>query len=609
LDRQIMTDDITITEQPQVSASDRPWRRRRRIGIAMVSAGGLLLLAGLWLAVTAVLARGQLNQVRADVGTLSATISAGSWPAARTAATDLASHAHRAHQLTSGPVWALAAALPQGGEPLQTIRGITAGVDTLGRDALPQLVAATERLNPRTLRRADGSIDLSRIAAVAPALHSASAAVSQTTKTVSALPRHTWLSSIDASYVDALGQLTALDDTMKSADLAVRIVPAMLGQDGPKRYFLAFQNEAEARGTGGLPGAFAIVEANHGKLKLARMESNTTLNGIAATVDFGPDYRSLYDGAGTTTLFSNSNLSPHFPYPAQIWASMWKKYSGEKVDGVLAVDPTVLGYLLAVTGPAALPDKTQISGANAVALTQSTNYATFGGLSAPANAQRKAYQLDIASAASKKVLAARGDPAALLRAVGKAAGERRVLVWSADPAVQADLAQTSVAGIVPTTAAPYVGLSIVNDGGNKLDYYLDRSVTWKRTGCGPTRRTTVTITLTNTAPASGLSPYVTARADRRSYPTKPGDNRLDVSYFATQGALMESVTVGGRADTASIGAERGHPVYTVDLELPRGTSRTIVLQLSEPAAGGTPIVLRQPLVRPLKVTLRDAVCR
>jgi len=49
-------------------------------------------------------------------------------------------------------------------------------------------------------------------------------------------------------------------------------------------------------------------------------------------------------------------------------------------------------------------------------------------------------------------------------------------------------------------------------------------------------------------------------------------------------------------------------VYTVDLELPRGTTRTIVLQLSEPAGMTLPIVLRQPLVRPLKVTLHAASC-
>ena len=597
-----------MSEQQRISVADRKSRRRRRIGFAMLTAGGLLFLAFLWLGATTLMARSQLNQVRADAHALGAQLSASNWPAARATAADLATHAHRADQLTSGPVWALAAALPSGGEPLKTIRGITAGADSLGRDALPDLVSAAQRLDPRTLRRPDGSIDLSRIAAVAPAIASASDVVAQTTKTISELPRHTWVSSIDAAYVDALTQVTAVNSSLKSADLAVRILPAMLGSGGPKQYFLAFQNEAEARGTGGLPGAFAIVQANHGKLALTRMESDTTLQGVAATVEFGPDYHHLYDGAATTTLYNNANLSPNFPYAAQIWASMWSKQSGQKVDGVIAVDPTALSYLLAVTGPATLADNTQVSGANAVALTQSTSYAKFPGTSQAAVAQRKAYQLDIASAASKKILDARSEPTALLRAAGKAAGERRILVWSADPAIQRDLAQTSLAGIIPTTTAPYVGLSIVNDGGNKLDYYLDRSLIWQAAGCGSPRQTTVTITLTNNAPAAGLSPYVTDRSDARSYPVKPGDNRLEVSYLATQGALMQSVMVADRPGTASIGSVHGHPVYTVDLELPRGTARTIVLHLSEPTGTGAPIVLGQPLVRPLSVTLKDGVC-
>src|ERR1035437_6906639 len=503
-----------MTDQSQAGASDRTWRRRTRIGMAMITAGGVLLLAGLWLAVTAMMARSQLNQARAEIHTLRSQLSASQWPAARVTAADLASHAHRANQLTSGPVWALAAALPSGGEPLQTIRGITAGIDSLGHNVLPQLVNAGQRLDPRTLRRPDGSIDLARIAAFGPAIASAAASIDATTKTISGLPRHTLLSSIDASYADALSQVTALDSTVKSADLTVRILPTMLGAGGPKQYFLAFQNEAEARGTGGLPGAFAIVQANHGKLAMTRMESDSTLSGVAATVDFGPDYHHLYDGAGTTTLYGNSNLSPNFPYAAQIWASMWKKHSGQKVDGVIAVDPTALGYLLAVTGPATLPDNTQISAANAVALTQATSYAKFPGTTLAEDAQRKAYLLELASAASKKILAAGGEPTALLRAAGEAAGERRLLVWSADPRLQADLAQTSVSGIIPTTTAPYIGLSIVNDGGNKLDYYLDRSLTWQAAGCGPTRVSTVSITLTNNAPAAGLSPYVTA--DRKS---------------------------------------------------------------------------------------------
>jgi len=121
-------------------------------------------------------------------------------------------------------------------------------------------------------------------------------------------------------------------------------------------------------------------------------------------VNFGPEFTRLYDGAGPTTLYGNSNLSPHFPYAAQIWASMWKKYSGQKVDGVMAVDPTALSYLLAVTGPATLPDKSQISGANAVALTQSTSYAKFPGVREADVAERRAYLLEVAAAASEKIM-------------------------------------------------------------------------------------------------------------------------------------------------------------------------------------------------------------
>jgi hypothetical protein len=81
-----------------------------------------------------------------------------------------------------------------------------------------------------------------------------------------------------------------------------------------------------------------------------------------------------------------------------------------------------------------------------------------------------------------------------------------------------------------------------------------------------------------------------------------------VSYLATDGAEMQSVTVDGRAGSAGAGRLLGHPVYTSDVELPRGSTRTVVFHLTEPAGTGTPIVLSQPLVRPIAVTVDDAKC-
>jgi hypothetical protein len=280
----------------------------------------------------------------------------------------------------------------------------------------------------------------------------------------------------------------------------------MLGKNSPRHHFVAFQNEAEARGTGGLAGAFAMVEANPRQAEVRPDREQCPAGRLLRRDELRAGLPPPHDGAGTTTLYGNANLSPNFPYATQIWASMWYRYSGERVDGVIAVDPTALSYLLAVTGPATLPDTSQVSAANIVALTQSTAYVKFRDMSAATQAKRRGYLRGSASAVSRKILQVHGASEALAQAISRAADQRRLLVWSADPAVEAKLAQTSVAGIIPATKAPYVGLSIVNDGGNKLDYYLDRSLTWQRTGCGSVQPTTVTITLTNNAPASGLSP-------------------------------------------------------------------------------------------------------
>jgi hypothetical protein len=97
--------------------------------------------------------------------------------------------------------------------------------------------------------------------------------------------------------------------------------------------------------------------------------------------------------------------------------------------------------------------------------------------------------------------------------------------------------------------------------------------------------------------------------DTRGLGVKPGDNRLLVSWFATSGATMNSVDVEGRPAAATVGAERGHPVFSVDLELPRGATRTITFHLTEPMGKGAVTVLKQPLVRPLAVTIDDRACR
>ena len=593
---------------PKHTANDstrRP-RRRRGIAITLIVLGGLVIAGMAWIAGTGLLAKRELTMVRADIASLRTAVSTGNMSDARQLSDRIRDHAARAHQLTTGPAWYLAATLPAVGDPARSVREIANSADALGSDVLPQLIGASTALTGPNLRRPSGGFDFAPIVTVIPSVESAAAIIDTAAQRMSALPEHTWLSAVDRARTEMSEQLTSVAKSLRTTSASLRVIPELLGQQGAKTYLLAFQNDAEARGTGGLPGAFAIVTADRGALRFDRFESDSALFGAHADVDFGPDYQQLYKGAGTTTLYGNANISPHFPYAAQIWASMWKQRSGQQVDGVMAVDPSALSYLLAATGPATLPNGSQVTAANVVALTQSAAYAKFP--TPRQNDARREYLLDIARAVGSRLVAQHSDSVALVKAVQRAVGERRLLVWSANETVQDDLVQASAAGVVPQTSAPYAGLSIVNDGGNKLDYYLDRSLHWQRSGCGPTREVTVTVTLTNNAPTTGLSYYVTHRGDAHSYPVKPGDNRLLVAYSATTGALMNSVTVDGTPATATAGVERGHPVYTVDLELPRGATRTIRLSLSEPAAAGAIVLLRQPLVRPLSVVVSDSDC-
>jgi hypothetical protein len=581
----------------------RPDRVRTALRAALVGAGAVTLPVAAWVMITAAMARHELGQTAAGMGRLGTLVAEGKVADARAEVLDLRRHSDRAHLLTTGPAWYLAAAVPYLGDPLDTVRGLTAGVRDLSDTALPALADLPHQVDPRTLITADARVDVAALARAVPALRAVEEAVAAVRSSVAELPRSTWLSAVDNARSSALAHLDALSGTVAGAERLARVLPPMLGQHGSRRYFIGIQNEAESRGTGGLPGAFAVAVATGGRIRLTHFESDSVLSGVSTSLDFGADYQGRYAGADSTNYYGNSNISPHFPYAARIWAAMWQRKSGERVDGAVALDPTALSYLLRVTGPATLADGTKVSAQNIVALTEQAGYARFSD-----DAARKRYLRVVGQAVGTRLLGGHGDPAALLRAAARAASERRLLVWSADPVLEGALEQTAVAGTVPAGDAPYSGLVVVNVAANKLDYYLDRSLRWQRSGCGGTRNVTVTIVLTNNAPRSGLPGIVTGRSDHPRYPIKPGDNRLLVSYYATKGAELVAATLDGAPTTLSPQRENGHPVYALRVEAPASHPRTLVLNLREPASNGPVTVLHQPLVRPLRVSTSDLGC-
>jgi hypothetical protein len=268
-----------------------------------------------------------------------------------------------------------------------------------------------------------------------------------------------------------------------------------------------------------------------------------------------------------------------------------------------------MGYLLSATGPARLPTGEVVTGQNAVGLTLRDIYARFPN----DNTRRDLFLQLIARAVFQKLLSGQGDPVRIVDELSRSAGERRLLVYSTRAPEENELGTTELGGVVHQGPGPYVGIVINNAAGSKLDYYLSRALVYEQGACsGNRRQTTVTVTLTNSAPKSGLPPYVTIRADEwaiRGLEKAPkGSNVSYVQVYATQGAELLGATVDGKQLQVIPGSERGKPVFTYRAVLLAGQAQRVVLRLDEPRVPGPVSVLTQPLVRPMTVRAAASQC-
>lgn len=576
--------------------------RRRSLltsaGIAVV----LFLLVLVWLGTTAYLARRHLLDVRSEVSRLQNDVSDGRTERLTPGLASIRSDARSAHRLTSDPVWWLAAHLPVLGRTFDASSGLAKATDQIAGTALPQLVDAANSLDPDQVRRPDGSLVLSRLSAATPHLVQADAALAQARGMVAALPGTGVVAPVANAQRQLDNQLADLAGSLDAATRASRVGPAMLGANGTRHYLVMFENPAEVRGTGGLAGSFTLIRADNGKLHRERSGSDSDLlDSPTPVVDLGPEFNARYAASGLARSWRAANATPHYPWAADIWANLWQKQTGQRVDGVISVDPVALGYVLKVTGPVTLSDGEVLNGDNVATWAMSTEYFKY----ADDNQRRKDLLTELANKAFDRFSDGDGGSAALLEALGRSAGEHRVLLWAQRPGEEAAVNGTPLDGQVIDGAGPLAAPILNNSAGNKLDYYTERSMTYQVLSCADTtRRVRTTITLTNRAPASGLPAYIGGRSDGAQVPL--GTNRTTVALYVTEGAKITGATLDGKIVPIVVGTERGRPVFQIDGNWAPGQRRTLVFEYSEPRSKLPLTVPVQPMARPMSVRIDDS---
>ena len=386
-------------------------------------------------------------------------------------------------------------------------------------------------------------------------------------------------------------------------DEAVATVKAsswLAGADAPKRYMIAFQNSAEARGTGGILGAFAIVEMNKGTFTVIRTGSNAVLYSLKdVPVKVPAEFTKLY--GKNPAILQNSNLSPHFPYGAEIWMGLWKKQFGEQLDGVIAVDPSALSYVLQATGPITLKSGEVITSENVVAETLQKAYKRYE----TNNDARKQYLVDIMNAAASKITSGQFSKVGMAKAIKRGLIENRILMYSRDKAAEVELASVRLGGYLTTTPNNEFRAVIQNIDASKLDYYLQKTVTIESKSCKNIQQTQVRVKLTNTLKTGkGLPAYVLTRADKGK-PAKlvTGQHRFKLFIYGPTDAKLVSVLRENRTNGLGGGStERGRPIYVADVDLAPGQSENLLANF----AGGVGKItfVDQPLVRPTQLSIK-----
>ncbi len=578
-------------------ATAPPKRRRRRWPWVLLAAVLAVLGWGAWLLVDAMNARSELQEASSLVRTLQDQVLEGDRAGAAATLTQLQAHAQRARDTTRGPHWSAARVLPWVGPNVEAVQTVASVVDELSRTALPELMEATDIVDPAVFAPVEGRVDVSALQAAAPTVIAADDAVSAAMGRLDGVDRDALWPQVATPFDDLRGELGGVAQTTATASRAVQLLPAMLGVDEPRDYLLLVQNNAEFRASGGIPGSVILLRAEGGAVSIVETRSGGSLGDLPEPVLPLTDAEQNLFGVDLTADMRDVTFTPDFPRTAQVAAAIWAQQVGGEVDGVLSVDPGALALVLDDTGPVPVPPGPmadalggQLTADNAVSALLNTVYLT---LADPA--EQDAFFASTAGSVMSALIAGQGEPAAAVDALAEAARQGRLMVWSAEAAEQELLSGTVLSGELQGDAGsqPVVGV-FFNDGSQaKMSYYLQTDIGVETAECRPdgSRLFTVTVTLTNTLSPDAvatLPPYVTGAGT-----TVPeGEVRTNVLIYAPTDGLVEDVVIADDVPGVTSQVHDGLAVVGRTTQLAPGQSITITAQVMNASALPDEVILR-----------------
>lgn len=543
-----------------------PGRSRKPLWIGLGVVAVVLVGTLGWLGYEASQAQKAIASATDEAKDLQSQITSGDTDLARNTLRALQESTNTARTRTDGPLWGAVAKVPFVGSSVGAVQTAASSLDDIAQRGLPPVVETSTSLDSNLFRPDDGQFPLEEFAGLAKPVSTAANVLTENRERIDAIDGGSLIGPVKGPVDELKEKVGTAQRAAAAAAKGLRLAPPMLGIEGKRTYLLMFQNNAESRSLGGIPGALALVTAENGELEFDQQFTIGDLEDFDDPVVKVTDNEQRTYGTTIAEDIRDTTLTPDFPRVAKIARAMVEESFDVKVDGVLSIDPVALSYVLDGTGPIEVGDDTTLTTDNAVEILLNTVYARYED-----PLVQDAFFADAAQKIFSAALSGSGDSRKTLEGLAKAVDERRIMLWSAQKEEEADLAGTRLAGGLPAdSSTPRVGVYVNDTTSSKMQYYLDWSTTVESTGCtdGGAQTLVATTTVESTAPADAgdLPEYITGNGNR----APEGDQQFTVRVFAPWNGTIESVDADDAQSLDTSGRSGERPVALTAFTLEPG---------------------------------------
>jgi hypothetical protein len=338
-----------------------------------------------------------------------------------------------------------------------------------------------------------------------------------------------------------------------------------------KNWLLIFQNPAESRATGGLLGFYAVLSVGQMQVELVEFAANDDLPQYYPTQIKQPfEFNDLY-GEHASAIWLNDNVSPHFPYAAEVWLEKFARYLQIPLEGVLTIDPIVVARLLEKENIIFYVQDEKIDGKNFVTKTLYEPYIRFE----EKDDQRIIYLKELTSNLFSNLPLSELVSISSFSLVNQARVEGRVQVYSDKQYLKNAIIELDLHRNLESDSDS-VFITFNNLGENKLDYFLNAEALACTDPDNPDISRHFISVSSNLESDRYLPGYMNRRGDVLLGDYKRNSNRLLIGVYGSKYSQISNLSylkdnqILSNFQSEKTGRELGRPAVLIPVEVEPG---------------------------------------